>query len=77
MAETRKVYHVSKRKEDGKWQIFIAGSDKAIKLFNTKVEAEEYATKLGSNQGGTVLIHNSKGKDAGKIKTSQVHGKKK
>ena len=72
-----KIYHVSKRKEDGKWQIFIAGSDKAIKLFDTKVEAEEYANKLGANQNGTVLIHNSKGKDAGKIKSTQIHGKRK
>ena len=74
MADARKVYHVAKR-EDGKWQIKLTGGEKAIKLFNTKAEAEEYAKKLGSNQEGTVLIHASKGASKGKITGSQKHGK--
>ena len=74
MADAKKVYHVAKR-EDGKWQIKLTGGEKAIKLFNTKAEAEEYAKKLGSNQEGTVLIHASKGASKGKITGSQKHGK--
>ena len=74
MAEPKKVYHVSKR-EDGKWQIKLRSGEKAIKLFNTKAEAEEYAKVLGANQEGTVLIHASKGASRGKITGSQKHGK--
>ena len=76
MAEKpRKVYHVAKR-EDGKWAIHIQGSEKVIKLFATKKEAEEYCKVLGSNQQGTILFHASKGESKGKIHTTQVHKKK-
>ena len=60
-------YHVSKRASDGKWQVFRAGSDKVIKLFDTKVEAEEYVKKMAENQGVGYLTHASKGKNKGKI----------
>jgi len=60
------AYHVSKR-EDGKWQVFRAGSDKVIKLFNTKAEAEEYTKKMAENQGVAYHSHASKGKNKGKI----------
>ena len=64
--ETR-VYHVAKR-ADGKWQIKVKGSVKAIKLFDTQMEAIVYAKKMAENQDGKVLIHNSKGKNKGRIK---------
>ncbi len=67
-----KVYHVSKRKEDGKWQVFISGSDKVIKLFATKAEAEEYCEKMAKNQGATLLVHNSKGANKGKTGNAKV-----
>ena len=70
-----KVYHVSKRAEDGKWALKFAGGSKVIKLFDTKVEAEEAAKKMGANQDATVLIHNSKGAKAGKI--AKAHNQKK
>ena len=60
-------YHLSKR-EDGKWQLFITGSDKVIKTFATKVEAEAYAKEKAANTGRAVLAHNSKGANKGKIK---------
>ena len=60
-------YHLSKR-EDGKWQLFITGSDKVIKTFATKVEAEAYAKERASNTGRAILAHNSKGANKGKIK---------
>ena len=67
-----KVYHVSKRASDGKWQVFIKGSDKVIKLFSTKVEAETYCTELAKNQGATLLVHNSKGANKGKTGGAKV-----
>ena len=59
-------YHLSKR-EDGKWQLFITGSDKVIKTFATKAEGEAYAKEKASNTGRAILAHNSKGANKGKI----------
>ncbi len=67
-----KVYHVSKRPSDGKWQVFIKGSDKVIKLFATKAEAEDYCTKMAKNQGATLMVHNSKGANKGKTGNAKV-----
>ena len=67
MAKNNASYHLSKRASDGKWQVFRAGSDKVIKLFDTKAEAEEYTKKMAENQGVAVLSHASKGKNKGKI----------
>ena len=61
-------YHVAKR-EDGKWQVKFAGGEKAIKLFDTQKEAIEYTKKMAENQGGTMLVHNSKGANKGRIKS--------
>ena len=72
-----KVYHVSKRASDGKWQVFIKGSDKVIKLFSTKVEAESYCEKMAKNQGATLLVHKSKGANKGKTGGAKItKGKK-
>ena len=60
-------YHVAKR-ADGKWQVKYAGGEKAIKLFDTQKEALEYTKKMAANQGGSVLVHASKGAQKGKIK---------
>ncbi len=60
-------YHLSKRVSDGKWQLFIAGSDKVMKTFNTKVEAEEYTYALAAKTGRKVLVHKSKGANKGKV----------
>ncbi len=61
------AYHVSKRASDNKWQVFLAGSDKVIKLFNTKAEAEAWVKEKSESTGRTVLVHASKGKKKGKI----------
>ena len=71
-AKNNASYHLSKRSSDGKWQVFRAGSDKVIKLFDTKAEAEEYTKKMAENQGVAVLSHASKGKNKGKILCSNV-----
>ena len=67
-AEATRQYHVVKRKEDGKWEVKYAGGQKAIKLFDTQKEAIEYSKKMAENQGGSMLVHNSKGANKGKIK---------
>jgi len=65
--EPKKVYHLVKRKEDNKWAVKLQGGEKVIKLFDTKVEAEEYCDRLAENQGGTLQVHASKGASKGKI----------
>lgn len=67
-ADATRVYHVSKR-EDGKWQVKFAGGEKAIKLFKTQKEALDYTKQMADNQGGSMLVHNSKGKNKGRIKS--------
>lgn len=64
--EGKRVYHVSKR-PDGKWAVKFAGGEKAIKLFKTQAEAISYTEKMADNQGGVTLVHNSKGKNKGRI----------
>ncbi|MDE6356365.1 MAG: DUF2188 domain-containing protein [Clostridia bacterium] len=56
-----KVYHISKRKEDGKWQIKAAGGEKAIKLFKTQKEAIDYCKTLADNQDASIMIHKEDG----------------
>ena len=35
--DSKKVYHLTKRKEDGMWAITFVGGTKAVKLFKTNV----------------------------------------
>ena len=56
-----RVYHVSKH-ASGKWQIKLATSEKAIKLFSTQAEAIDYAKDLVKSQGGSLRIHSKAGK---------------
>ena len=71
VAEKKEVnyrnYHVVKR-ADGKWEVKYAGGQKAIKLFDTQKEAVEYTKVMAENQGGSMLVHNSKGANKGRIK---------
>ena len=69
--EVKKTYHVVKRKEDNMWEVKLAkvgdAQGKAIKLFKTKPEAEEYVKKMAENQGASIAVHASKGKSKGRI----------
>lgn len=56
-----KTYHISKH-PSGKWQIKLAGGEKAIKLYNTQAEAIEAAKSLADNQDGSIRVHSLKGK---------------
>ena len=68
--EATRTYHVVKR-SDGKWEVKLAGGQKAIKLFDTQKEALEYSKVMAKNQGGSMLVHNSKGANKGRIKSKK------
>lgn len=57
-----RVYHISKRKSDGKWQVKFGGSDKVIKLFETQAEAIAFAKDLGARNEHGIVIHKTDGK---------------
>ncbi|MDD3232619.1 MAG: DUF2188 domain-containing protein [Candidatus Methanomethylophilus sp.] len=58
-----KIWHITKRAEDGKWQIKAEGALRATKLFNTKTEAEEYVKTLkANNEGSRIVSHKKDGK---------------
>ncbi len=65
--KSQNLYVLEKRSEDRMWQVKRRGSDRAIKLFFTKAEAAEYVKQLSENQGITVVVRPSKGKNKGKI----------
>ena len=65
--KAKTVYHVSKRDDkDGcrEWKVFIQGSTKVIKLFDTQKEALDYALQLCKNKddGSYVVLHGLDGK---------------
>ncbi len=60
-APASKIYHISKRKDDNKWQVKAAGADKALKLFLTQAEAIEFAKKTAGNQEAKIMIHKADG----------------
>ena len=68
--DTKSVYHVSKREEDGMWQVKYTGG-RVIKLCKTKEEAMAYAKQMASNQEGTVIFHPSKGQNKGKFQKAK------
>ena len=56
-----RTYHVTKQ-PSGKWQVKLAGSNKAIKTFDTQREAIAFAKGLVESRGGSYRIHSVKGK---------------
>ena len=63
----KKVYHLKKSPEDGRWEVILKEGAKVIKTFVTKEEAMEYCSTLVKNQDGTLLVHASKGKNKGRF----------
>ena len=63
----KKVYHLKKRPQDGRWEAILKEGTKVIKTFTTKEEAMEYCETLVKNQDGTLLVHASKGKNKGRF----------
>lgn len=56
-----RVYHVSKQERSGLWQVKLASSKKAIRLFKTQAEAIKCAKDLSKRNSGSVRIHSKKG----------------
>ena len=59
--DSGKVYHISKRRDENRWQIKAEGAARAIKLFNTQAEAIAYAKQLAQNQEARIMIHKEDG----------------
>ncbi len=55
-----KVWHITKREEDGMWQVKAQGASRATKLFKTKAEAEDYVKTLKSNNEGSRVVKHKK-----------------
>ena len=58
----KKLTYVVSTHPDGGWQVKRAGSTKVIRRFDTKKEADEYAKKVASNNGGSILRKKKDGK---------------
>ena len=59
----KKVYHITKRNDDNKWAVTLEKGEKALKLFNTKAQAEEYVKGLlANNDAARVVSHKKDGK---------------
>lgn len=58
---TDRVYHISKRQKDRKWQVKAEGDERAVKLFWTQEEAIDYAKELAGNVEGRIVIHKEDG----------------
>ncbi|UAL08244.1 MAG: DUF2188 domain-containing protein [Candidatus Methanogranum gryphiswaldense] len=58
-----KIWHITKRSDDGMWQIKAEGASRATKLFKTKAEAEDHVKTLKkNNEGSRVVPHKKDGK---------------
>ncbi len=57
-----RIYHISKRANDSKWQVKLASGQIAIKLFDTQAQAIAFAKSLVKTQGGSIRVHSLKGK---------------
>lgn len=58
--ERPKTWHITKRAEDGMWQVKAEGASRATKLFRTKAEAEEYVKTLKNNNEGSKVVSHKK-----------------
>lgn len=70
MTEEKKnggTYLVQKRKADGKWEVRVKGGEKAIKLFDTKAEADIFVKDRAERNDRGVVFRASKGSHAGKF----------
>lgn len=61
------TYLVQKRATDNKWMVKNMGSDKVIKLFDTKKEAMEFTKARAERNDRFLLSRASKGAKKGKF----------
>ena len=58
-----RVYHIARSKFVSRhWQVKLATGEKAIKIFDTQLEAINYAKQLVKSQGGSIRIHSMRGR---------------
>ena len=58
-----RVYHIARSKFISRhWQVKLASGEKAIKIFDTQLEAINYAKQLVKTQGGSIRIHSMQGR---------------
>lgn len=60
-------YHISLDPKDKKWKVFLAGSTKVIKKFNTQKEAIGYTQNLTDNNDRGIVVHGNRTKRIRKI----------
>jgi len=65
----KRTYHVLRR-EDGNWSVQKQGAQRAVKLFERKKDAVEYARRLSKSTNLDLVVHR---KD-GSIEHSARHG---
>lgn len=53
--------HVTPHSESG-WQVKRAGADRATKLFETQLEAINYAHTIAKNQNSELFVHDKHGR---------------
>lgn len=64
-AKEKKVincYHVTQNADKTAWEVKLANGAKAIKLFRTQKEAQDYAKELGEKNDRGFVLHSKKGK---------------
>lgn len=55
--EVTNIYHITLRAKDDKWQVKKQNSSKAMKLFDTQLEAINYAKTLAKSNNGSIRVH--------------------
>lgn len=55
--EVQNIYHITLRQKDDKWQVKKQNSTKAMKLFDTQLEAINYAKTLAKSNNGSIRVH--------------------
>ena len=67
MAEKMRVFHVTKRAEDGKWTVKEELTDDVLHTFDTREEATHYCEQFAEEKDALIKYHASKGKNKGRI----------
>ena len=67
MAEKMRVFHITKRAEDGKWTVKEEKTDDVLHTFDTRAEATQYCEQFAEEKDALLKYHASKGKNKGRI----------
>ena len=67
MAENMRVFHVTKRAEDGKWTVKEEKTDDVLHTFDTREDATRYCEVFAEEKDALIKYHASKGKNKGRI----------